>query len=685
MNHREVDKLKLRVQELEAELSIYKSRSQLASIPTPDQTLDPPSPVLNRQNFSQESVSELESLSKSSTLVRPQWGGIYVATARSDHASYYGPSSSFYFVSRIGAYLGKTLKQQCPDRSMLPRGASRIIHLGHDMDVDDRESREVIPHSNNEQTRFMTRIQEESLLRLFWEGYYCLLPIIDEVEFRKYYASLWDPSRTRRKQSPLVDIILALCLQYGYIYIPRVATATSGNDTSYDDASVAGRWYYRRAQSLLTADMESPTLTTIQCYIFITSYLCCASFQNMCHIVTAQAVRAAHVLGLHLEPPASMIHGERELRKRVWWALWAMDTRVSHKMGRPFLIDRSTVTVSPPSDDLEAASYNGATLGSYGPDVTWLTYSLQSQKLILNLGEVHNALFNKCGEMACKSNATCLYADPQALEDCAKVLSAKLLAMKVWTNNVPMGMKTQRRNGGAPLSTDGSMLDIEELAPTWLQRQRVCLELMYHSWMINLTRPFITFYSHPGTYTPMTERHASTCIDHAVAYTLIMHQLMTESDLMGGWSEYFSFQWNAAITTVGFILANPIHPATIKARQALDKAIAAFDIFGKDFGVAADAAAIMRDLVAKADLLSGRLGSGITSPATVANDTIAESNVDSMDACGEGLSWLDPSQQNDPEHFNQFMEWALSVDAFNDFDKFFDADNSADPWSVGRQ
>lgn len=669
------------MRELEAELMRYKSQSQLASIPTPDQTLDPPSPALNRSGCSQGSVSQVEPSSTSGILVRPQWEGIYVATARSDHASYYGPSSTFYFVSRIGSYFAKALKQQCPDRSMLPRGASRMIQLGHGMDVDIREDR--ASSSTRTNAQFMSRFQEESLLKLFWEGYHCLLPIIDEVEFRQHYASLWEPFRVHRKQSPLVDIILALCLQYGYVYIPRNSTDTPKDETSYDDASVAGRWYYHRAQSLLTADLEGPTLTTIQCYIFVTSYLCCASFQNMCHIVTAQAVRAAHVVGLHLEPPASMSHGERELRKRVWWTLWAMDTRISHKMGRPFLIDRSSVTVSLPSDDLEAASYNGATLGSYGPDVTWLTYSLQSQKLIINLAEIHDSLFNKCGEVVSKIDI-CLYADPQALEDCAKILSAKLPAMKAWARSVPAGMKSERRNGGAPLSTDGSALDIDELAPTWLQRQRVALELLYHSWIVNLTRPFITFYSHPGTYTPMTERHSSTCIDHAVAYTLIMHQLVTESDLMSGWSEYFSLQWNAAITIVGFILANPIHPATIKARQALDKAIAVFDLFGVNFGVSADAATIMRDLVAKADYLSGRLGNGITSPATVASENIEKNNVGSVDTGGDGLSWLDPSQQNDPEHFNQFMEWALSVDAYNDFDKFFSADSSADPWAFSR-
>lgn len=520
----------------------------------------------------------------------------------------------------------------------------------------------------------LSRAQEESFIRLFWEGYHCVMPVVDEVDFQKHYASLWDTSEPSRKQSPLVDIIMALCLQYGHSFIPRDMRNASHSDASSGDAGVAGRWYYRRSQSLLTADLESPTLTTVQCYIFTSVYLCCASFQNMSHIILAQAIRSAQILGLHLEPPSDLPYGERELRKRVWWILWVLDAKMCSKLGRPFLVDRSQVTVTQSSDGLEAATYNGATLGSFSPSVTWLTYSLHLQTLYLAVVDIYDALFIKCGQVMSETGLTSLYTSPQALETCAKLLATKMPALRGWMSSVPEDLKNPRRNGGNPYSTDRSALEIDPLAPTWLQRQRVSLELLYHSKIVNLTRPFITFPPHSG-YAPTVERHATTCVDHAISFTLIMHQVVTETDLMSGWSEFFSWQWNAAITLVGFILANAIHPATARARQALEKAIQTFNFFGSNFAVSADAAGISGDLMKKADILAGRLSSGITPETDVATSLSAETG-----GSGDGVSSMDQGQGGTND-FTQFMDWALSVDSFNNFQTFFDSSNPPDPWA----
>ncbi|CAM1505916.1 Fc.00g115530.m01.CDS01 [Cosmosporella sp. VM-42] len=684
---RDIDKLKSRVKELEAELSRYKSshpQGAVSSMLTPDgSSSDSLGTGIHGQISRGDSSSQISSpFAPSSVQRRPQWEGIHVATPRSDQPSYYGPASSFYFVRRIGGYLSKSLEQECTELSLQPRSVitNNRFDLGNDMSTNGDTSQGPTKPIAGSGNQALNRNQEESLLRLFWEGYHCLLPVVDEVDFRKHYASLWDPSRRHnntRKHSALVDIILALCLQYGYAFVPR-----SASEGSLDDATLAGRWYFCRSQWLLTADLESPSITTVQCYIFMVAYLCCASFQNMCHILVAQAVRTAQVIGLHIEPPLYMPNGERELHKRIWWVLWTMDAKTSTKFGRPLVVDQAQATVTMPLDDLEAASYNGATLGSYETEVTWLTYTIQAQKLYLTMVDINELLFFKCGEVISENDLLCIYYDPQALEACARLLAAKLPAMRSWADKVPLGLKTRRRGGGGAYSTDRCPLDIDALAPTWLQRQSVCLELLYHTLMINLTRIFITFWSHPATYTPLTERHATICVDHAVSFTLIMHQVVTESDLLSGWSEFFSQQWNAAITIVGFILACPIHPATPRARQALDKAVATFELFGANFAVSADAASIIKDLVSKADAIAGRLSSGITSQ--VGPDENVLTTLPASTTSDDDLAWLDPSRQDDLGQFNQLMDWALSVDSYNSFEGFFDGSNSVDPWAFGQ-
>lgn len=768
---REINRLKSRVRELETELARARSGSfKPGSIPSPEQSSsDGTSPGLSQTSASSSTTlsthtvplhysqqqhvggAKVQTPSALSEDKTPQWEGIYVATARSDQTSYYGPSSAFYFVSRIGTFLNRALQQPCADRQMQPKGASRNVSLGENPQEGEGEGEGERGEDGTSMTKAagghdgtpsMNRTQEEYFLSLFWESYHCFQPVVDETELRRHYASLWEPAgRTHRRMSPLVDIILALCLQYGYTFIPRdSASKRSGKrDASHDDATIAGRWYYRRSQALLTADLESPSITTLQCYIFTTNYLCCASFTNMCHVVCAQGIRVAQILGMHLEPPADLPNGERELRKRIWWGLWLLDNRIGTKLGRPFLIDPTQTTVTLPSDDIETATYNGATLGYHSPDVTWLTYFLQMQRLMGTVMDIHKALYSKAGEVIAAKGLSNLYKDPRAMETCAEFLAARLPAMRDFVDQLPPGMKTRRRGGGEPFSNDRSALEIDTMAPTWLQLHRVCIELHYLAMMTNLTRPFITFYSNSSTYTPTAERHAASCVSYAVAHTHIMHQLVMETDLMGGWTEFFLWQWNSAITIAGFILAYPIHPSTPGARRALDKAIQIFDRYGADFAVSASAAIIARDLVAKADLLTSRLRNEITLGSSNSNNNANNNNVaepspaaattagtpaatgavgnllvgpggssimppPNSEVCGpnggisntgvdgppnvvaeDTLAWLDPSQQDDPGNFGEFMDWAVSVDSFNNFDRFFDASNPADPWLLATQ
>ncbi|KAL9112375.1 MAG: hypothetical protein Q9187_007768, partial [Circinaria calcarea] len=92
---------------------------------------------------------------------------------------------------------------------------------------------------------YLTGIQEDYFLGLFWQSYHCTLEILDDVEFREHYKSLWASSGTTRKSSALVDIVLAICMQYGIAFIPRSnANAEPKADVDSNDATIAGRWFY---------------------------------------------------------------------------------------------------------------------------------------------------------------------------------------------------------------------------------------------------------------------------------------------------------------------------------------------------------------------------------------------------------------------------------------------------------
>jgi hypothetical protein len=601
------------------------------------------------------------------------WEGIHTSTAQSHQTQCYGPSSSFYFIGRMSSYLATALQQPRSDHHMQPNSASRSF-------ASPTSQEKVMPTDVPMTGDYLTGTQEDYFIGLFWQSYHCTLQVLDEVEFREHYKSLWATSGTSRKPSALVDIVLAICMQYGVAFIPRSdANAEAKADVDSNDATIAGRWFYRRCQTLLTGELESPSITTLQCHIFSVIYLCNASFQNMAHSTLALAVRTAHILGLHLEPPEEMPRAQRELRKRLWWTLYTVESKTCMKLGRPWSAQISQVTCSLPADDRELALLSGSNFASSVENVTWLTYNLQNIKLVLAARAIYVAFYDKCADILGASHGKSLYDDSQSLETCAEFLLSTMKCLQIWLHNVPDALKTKRKGGGDPFSTDRSALDVELFAPLWLQRQRLLLELLYHNLAMNLYRPFICFTPTSSSCTPLAEGNAISCVNHAIAITHIMHQMLMETDILSGWHEAYQWQWNATLSMIGFILAYPVTPSTPSARKAINNAIGVFENFGNNFAVAASAANVTRDLAAKADFLIDRFRTGLTTLTPSFSNTVdalrayngVSPNNTHVDDPGVVSELEKESSATDQNALAGSMDLAFTVDSFNSFEPFW--------------
>lgn len=176
------------------------------------------------------------------------WGGIHIRTALAAHETWYGPSSLFYFIGRVTEFLEATQKQRHdstertlpknPERALIevnfnPRGKKGL--LGENAAQLNPMAGQGATASEGE---FLSLTQEEYFFVLFWQAYHTsLFPILDETEFKKHYRSLWT-SENIRKPSALVDIVIALCMQYGVSMMP--ATSQKGI-VDNSDATIAGR------------------------------------------------------------------------------------------------------------------------------------------------------------------------------------------------------------------------------------------------------------------------------------------------------------------------------------------------------------------------------------------------------------------------------------------------------------
>ncbi|PYH49282.1 Zn(II)2Cys6 transcription factor [Aspergillus saccharolyticus JOP 1030-1] len=589
----------------------------------------------------------------------PLWGGIHFRPARSPNRLWVGPSSLYSYIQRLSSFLSAHLDQEQPAHQLLPISASDNKLL--DQPVAESATSLNSP-SNSTTGLYLTPLQEDFFLNHFWQTYHVsLFPILNEAHFKEHYASLWMAEGKERRPSALVDIVVAMCMQY---HISTLPPDSQGTLLDGKDALVAGRWHYWRGQKLLTYELESPSIASLQCYLLCAVYLCGGSFHNMMDSTVSLAVRTAYTLGLHLDPPSSMPEADRELRRRLWWAVYLMDSKAGMKLGRPFMLNDGASMPQLPSDTLKAASTSGSTFVPIDGSTTWLSFNLYQTKLYIIVRAAYNALFATDFHL---DEGQTIWDNPDALRISAEVLAPHTQFLTDWADSVPQALQLKRQQSpglpsSQPFSTDGMRLVLEPFAPHWLQRQRVLLELTYHHQCVNLYRPAISFQCRPRP-DDQAETLALRCVAHAVALSKLLHQVLQETSLLNGWHEAFYSQWNAAMTLIGFLMVYPQSSMTETAREAIVLAIAVFDIFSAGFPVAHNASKIVQGLLNQADLLAAKSSKGF-SAGEGGDYSAAMLGVDELGSQQLSLHGLDLSLNLDAGLLNQ----ALDVDFWNNVD-----------------
>jgi len=352
----------------------------------------------------------------------------------------------------------------------------------------------------------------------------------------------------------------------------------------------------------------------------------------MAYTTLGLAVRLAYSLGLHLDPPSSLSHPERELRRRIWWILCSFDTQMSIELGRPFAVQMAEVTCTLPSADVDLARHSGPNLSTNLDDVTWLTFTLEKIRLMRAMRTVYEAFYSQSNQVMLDSPSGDVYADPHALDASAALLKQCMNPLHVWLSELPAGLKSLRRDSGVPLSTDKTTIDIDASAPSWLQLQRIIIELLYHSIQVILCRPFIYFTPHSKSTTSFADTLACTALNHSMTITNINHSVLIQSDVLNGWYDAYHIQWSASLTMIAFIFAYPVCTSTPSARKTLVLSIKLFDDFSWNCPTPLDTARLMRDLDEKAKGLMMRFRSTVkTIPPSLIEDLEVAGNRNSME------------------------------------------------------
>ncbi|KAK2805215.1 hypothetical protein FQN51_000738 [Onygenales sp. PD_10] len=162
------------------------------------------------------------------------------------------------------------------------------------------------------------------LINAYFAYFHAFIPLIDETSFRDTFMN---GKRSDPRWMGLLNMVFAL----GSI------AAYTADDTSHYD-------YYQRSRQYTTLDsLESAHLETVQTLALMGGfYLHYVSQPNLANSLMAVALRMATTLGLHREfvgnSVAMKTHSQTlsvDLRRRVWWSLFCLDTWAYMTLGRP--------------------------------------------------------------------------------------------------------------------------------------------------------------------------------------------------------------------------------------------------------------------------------------------------------------------------------------------------------------
>jgi hypothetical protein len=479
-----------------------------------------------------------------------RWKGVRV------NGIQYGPSSLTYFTHRLSSFTKTDFETNLLPTPKLPAPSSPL-----DCDRLQRE-------------------QQDALLDLYWQGYHAIYPVLEEAVFRQHYDSLWS-GNAKRQACPLVDIVIALCILFGSSY------------TACDNVVVPGQPgfdFYLQAQQALVDDLDSPSLQSAQCYFLSAIYLLALNKENSAYMMIRSAVAAAESLGLQFDDDGNETQDSEgstcaKTGSRLWRCLVTLDTQVSLHLGRPFAISEPRLyeRKHPESDSIAQLAGPNFTL-SQSSGINWLRFQYERQGLFQVVREIQTEFAAVMEDVLLEIGQPDFYQHPSSREKCAKYLYEQLKRLKAWVEKLPGSLKTPRVQG-VPFSVDRSPLDLSQADPLWLQRQRLVLELDYHSLVIMLTRTFNSFLPTPALGSFNSDNHCITCVNSGIMVTNMLHQLSRDSGILAGCFQVFDWQRTATFALAGFSCGYPICPMSPTARKTLTLAARVFEMFGSQAGV----------------------------------------------------------------------------------------------------
>lgn len=345
-------------------------------------------------------------------------------------AQYIGPSSSFSFHLKLRALVGQGAAKEFvlfgrnaadpepaegdsdPHSLSTPSAASNVDHTSP---VDQRSQQSDGPSL-------------EMLTGAFFDHINPDFPVLHEASFHEAYEKSFIKF-DKADPAWMCGFLSVLLLSN------RVARASFPEDQE--------RLWWKRVQSLLPVVIFTSSIAAVQALMLTALHLHNTNHRDACWNLTGTAVRIAVGIGLHQDKVNTMQTPlTRELRKRLWWTLYAFEQMQVSSYDRPSAIEHPGSKIGCPNERIIGMA------GYCPPD-----YSKWFNRLVVHLGSACRAPKNTKANASEES-----YVGP--LSPAAGVLRD----LKRWKEGLPL-----------PLH-----LEAADSSPESFQRPLLLLHAMFH-------------------------------------------------------------------------------------------------------------------------------------------------------------------------------------------------------------
>jgi hypothetical protein len=352
---------------------------------------------------------------------------------------YIGPASSFSFHLKLRTLVGRGAIREFV---LFGRNAADSEPIDGDSDphtFSTPSATSNVDHNSPADRR--TSVPEaapslESLIGAYFDHINPDFPVLHEASFREAYEG-WIASPGTADPAWLCSFLCVLLLAR------RVARVTFPEEQE--------RLWWRRVQSLLPVVIFTSSVMAVEAMMLAAMHLHNTNHRDACWNLTGTAVRVAFAIGLHQDKVSTMQTPlARELRKRLWWTLYAFEQMQVSSYDRPSAIEHPGSKISCPNERIIG-------MASYCPP----DYCKWFNRLVVHLGS------------ACRAPKTIkARSSEESYVGPLSPAAAVLRDMERWQDTIPQHLRMEA------LAT----------APPAFQRPLLLLHGLYHYTVIVLCR-----------------------------------------------------------------------------------------------------------------------------------------------------------------------------------------------------